>query len=117
MHSIKTTLTGLINKLYAPDKFSKRHAEALQKEKMIFLEMLASAINHEIANPLSIARGQCEAFVLGWKEGLYKDKPKDELIGRSIRIMERVIQETDRVSDITKRLTDFVKSDFPIFKS
>lgn len=86
-----------------------KHAEALQREKMAFLDMLASAINHEIANPLSIARGQCEAFVLGWKEGLYKDKPPDELIAKSVLIMERVIKETDRIADITKRLTDFVK--------
>lgn len=86
-----------------------RHAEALEREKMAYLLMLASAINHEIANPLSIARGQCEAFVLGWKEGLYKDKPPYELIEKSILIMETVIKETDRISDITKRLTDFVK--------
>lgn len=90
-------------------RINLRHAEALQKEKMAFLEMLASAINHEIANPLSIARGQCEAFVLSWKEGLYKDRPPYELIEKSIRIMETVIKETDRISDITKRLTDFVK--------
>lgn len=110
MPNIKNTIRGLINKLYPPRKFSKRHAEAVQREKTAFLEMLASAINHEIANPLSIARGQCEAFVLSWKEGLYKDKSKEEFVEKSIRIMERVIQETDRISDITKRLTDFVKS-------
>ncbi|MFH0840232.1 MAG: ATP-binding protein [Candidatus Omnitrophota bacterium] len=110
MPSIKDTLKGLMDKLYPPRKFSKRHADVVQKEKMAFLEMLASAINHEIANPLSIARGQCEAFVLSWKEGLYKDKSKEEVIENSIRIMERVIQEADRISDITKRLTDFVKS-------
>lgn len=86
-----------------------KHAETLEREKMAYLSMLASAINHEIANPLSIARGQCEAFVLGWKEGLYKDKPACELIEKSIVIMERVIKETDRISDITKKLTDFVK--------
>jgi signal transduction histidine kinase len=76
---------------------------------MAYLSMLASAINHEIANPLSIARGQCEAFVLSWKEGLYKDKPPYELIEKSVVIMERVIKETDRISGITKRLIDFVK--------
>lgn len=86
-----------------------RRAEKIQKEKLAFLKMLASAIKHEIANPLSIARGQCEAFVLGWKEGLYNDKPPNELIKKSILIMESVIKETDRIYDITKRLTDFVK--------
>jgi signal transduction histidine kinase len=110
MPDIKTAITGFMNKFHPSGEFSKRHAEALQREKMAFLEMLASAINHEIANPLSIARGQCEAFVLGWKEGLYKDKPPYELLDKSILIMERVIKETDRISDITKRLTNFVKS-------
>lgn len=109
MPDIKTAIIRFMNKFRSNGEFSKRHAEALQREKMAFLEMLASAINHEIANPLSIARGQCEAFVLGWKEGLYKDKPPYELIEKSVLVMERVIKETDRISDITKRLTDFVK--------
>ncbi|MDD5680282.1 MAG: ATP-binding protein [Candidatus Omnitrophica bacterium] len=110
MPYIKTAIIGFMNKLRPNSEFSKRQAEALQREKMAFLEMLASAINHEIANPLSIARGQCEAFVLSWKEGLYKDKPPYELLEKSILVMERVIKETDRISDITKRLTDFVRS-------
>ncbi len=91
------------------DQIKLKQAEALLKEKMVFSGMLASAINHEIANPLSIARGQCESFVLSWKEGLYKNRPSDELLEKSVLIMERVIKETDRISEITKRLADFIK--------
>ena len=89
--------------------FPKSSQEVLDKEKMAFIGMLASAISHEIANPLSIARGQCETFVLNWREGLYKNKSPDELLEKAIVIMQKVIKEADRASEITKRLTEFAK--------
>ena len=50
----------------------KTQAEAAQKEKMAVIGTLSAGINHEICNPLGIARGQCEAFLLNIKDGLYK---------------------------------------------
>ena len=84
-------------------------AEAAQREKMAVIGTLSAGINHEICNPLGIARGQCEAFLLNLKDGLYKNKTTEELLQKAQEIMEKVIHETDRATTITKRLSSFAK--------
>ncbi|MFA5499924.1 MAG: HAMP domain-containing sensor histidine kinase [Candidatus Omnitrophota bacterium] len=72
-------------------------------------DTLLSVINHEICNPLGIARGQCEAFLLNMQDGFYKDKSPEELIGKVKDIMMKVIRETDRAAAITRSLSDLAK--------
>jgi len=91
------------------DELGKTQAEAAQKEKMAVIGTLSAGINHEICNPLGIARGQCEAFLLNVKDGLYKNKTEKELIDKAKIIMDKVIHEVDRATAITKRLSSFAK--------
>jgi len=84
-------------------------AEAAQQEKMAVIGTLAAGINHEICNPLGIARGQCEVFLLNQREGLYNNKSRDEQLTEAMKIMEKVIKETDRATAITKKLSSFAK--------
>ncbi|MBL7069613.1 MAG: GAF domain-containing protein [Candidatus Omnitrophica bacterium] len=91
------------------DDLSKTQAEAAQREKMAVIGTLASGINHEICNPLGIARGQCEVFLLNAKDGLYEKRSKEEQVYEAMRIMEKVIKETDRATAITKKLSSFAK--------
>jgi signal transduction histidine kinase len=105
---VKTLAIAISNaKLF--DELGKTQAEAAQKEKMAVIGTLSAGINHEICNPLGIARGQCEAFLLNLKDGLYKDKTPDELITKAKDIMAKVIKETDRATAITKKLSGFAK--------
>ena len=90
-------------------ELGKTQAEAAQREKMAVIGTLSAGINHEICNPLGIARGQCEAFILNIKDGLYKNKTPQELFEKAQQIMEKVIHETDRATAITKRLSSFAK--------
>lgn len=90
-------------------KLSEAQATAAQKEKMAVIGTLSAGINHEICNPLGIARGQCEMFLLNIKEGLYKDKSPQELIEKAQEIMTKVIRETDRATVITRKLSSFAK--------
>jgi len=90
-------------------KLGKTQAEAAQREKMAVIGTLSAGINHEICNPLGIARGQCEAFLLNLKDGLYKNKTSEELIEKAKSIMVKVIKETDRATAITKKLSGFAK--------
>ncbi|OGW76105.1 MAG: hypothetical protein A2Z72_01975 [Omnitrophica bacterium RBG_13_46_9] len=103
------TLSIAISNAIALDELSKTQAEAAQREKMAVIGTLSAGINHEICNPLGIARGQCEAFLLNIKDGLYKDKSMEELFDKAQKIMEKVIHETDRATAITKRLSSFAK--------
>lgn len=90
-------------------ELGKAQAEAAQREKMAVIGTLSAGINHEICNPLGIARGQCEAFLLNMKDGLYKSKTNEELIDKAKDIMAKVIKETDRATTITKKLSGFAK--------
>ncbi|MFH1189482.1 MAG: GAF domain-containing protein [Candidatus Omnitrophota bacterium] len=91
------------------EELGRTQAEAAQKEKLAVIGTLSAGINHEICNPLGIARGQCEAFLLNIKEGLYKDKGPEELLAKAQTIMAKVIKETDRAAAITKKLSSFAK--------
>ena len=90
-------------------ELGKTQAEAAQREKMAVIGTLSAGINHEICNPLGIARGQCEAFLLNISDGLYKNKTTDELLKKAQEIMAKVIHETDRATAITKKLSSFAK--------
>ena len=103
------TLAIAINNAQMFDELGKTQAEAAQKEKMAVIGTLSAGINHEICNPLGIARGQCEAFLLNIKDGLYKNKTEGELLEKAQSIMGKVIHETDRATAITKRLSSFAK--------
>ena len=103
------TLAIAISNAELFDELGKTQAEAAQREKMAVIGTLASGINHEICNPLGIARGQCEAFLLNRKDGIYKNKSEAEQLNEVTRIMELVIKETDRATAITKKLSSFAK--------
>ena len=91
------------------EQLGKAQAEAAQKEKMAVIGTLSAGINHEICNPLGIARGQCEAFLLNIKDGLYDSKSPEELLEKAKYIMDLVMREVDRATVITKKLSSFAK--------
>lgn len=103
------TLAIAISNARLFDELGKAQAEAAQKEKMAVIGTLSAGINHEICNPLGIARGQCEAFLLNVKDGLYDNKSPEELLTKAKDIMAKVIKETDRATAITKKLSSFAK--------
>ena len=111
--SIRELLNKYISRKRRHDNKDQLNAlnsvEVSQKEKMAVIGTLSAGINHEICNPLGIARGQCEAFLLNMKDGLYKDKSPEELLLKAQQIMVKVIRETDRATAITKKLSSFAK--------
>ncbi len=103
------TLAIAISNAKLFDELGKTQAEAAQNEKMAVIGTLSAGINHEICNPLGIARGQCEAFLLNMKDGLYNNKSPKELLIKAKEIMTKVMKETDRATAITKKLSSFAK--------
>lgn len=103
------TLAIAISNAQLFEQLGKAQAEAAQKEKMAVIGTLSAGINHEICNPLGIARGQCEAFLLNVQDGLYDHKSSEELLDKAKYIMELVMKEVDRATVITKKLSSFAK--------
>lgn len=56
----------------------------------------ARAAIHKLLNLLGIARNKCENFSLNIKEGFYKDKTHEELMGMSLGIMQDVQDTVDK---------------------
>ena len=106
---LSKTLSIAITNAQLFEQLSEAQAQAAQREKMAVIGTLSAGINHEICNPLGIARGQCEMFLLNHEEGIYKDKTTDELLEKATDIMKKVIHETDRATVITRKLSSFAK--------
>ncbi|MFH1798789.1 MAG: ATP-binding protein [Candidatus Omnitrophota bacterium] len=90
-------------------QLSEAQAQDAQREKMAVIGTLSAGINHEICNPLGIARGQCEMFLLNCADGVYRDRTHEELLQKACEIMRKVIHETDRATVITRKLSSFAK--------
>ncbi|MFH1836810.1 MAG: HAMP domain-containing sensor histidine kinase [Candidatus Omnitrophota bacterium] len=87
----------------------KDEVKDFQKDKIDIISALAIGVNHDICNPLGIARGQCEMFLLNLEDGVYESKTEKELLEKAADIMNKVIRETDRVTVITRRLASFAR--------
>jgi len=109
LHPLARTLSIAIANAQLFEKLSEAQAQAAQREKMAVIGTLSAGINHEICNPLGIARGQCEMFILNLQEGLYDGRDPEELLEKAKEIMQKVINETDRATVITRKLSSFAK--------
>ncbi|MDD5137157.1 MAG: ATP-binding protein, partial [Candidatus Omnitrophica bacterium] len=84
-------------------------SEAAQNERRAAIGTLAAGINHEIGNPLNIINTKMQVYLMSLERGLYKDKKPDEIIAEAGEIMKTCLQQTTRISDITKKLSSFAK--------
>ncbi len=91
------------------DDLAKTQALAAQKEKLAVIGTLSAGINHEICNPLGIVKAQCEAFLLDLEDGILIGKAAQDVLDRSSTIMRMALQQIDRATAITQKLSNFAK--------
>jgi len=84
-------------------------AETAQNERRAAIGTLAAGINHEVGNPLNIINTKMQIYLMSMERGLYKDKEPQEIIEESRDIMKTCLRQTTRISDITKKLSNFAK--------
>ena len=83
--------------------------EAAQSERRAAIGTMSAGINHEIGNPLNIINTKIQVFLAGIERGFYKDKSKEEIITECKNILNDTMNQTNRISDITRRLSNFAK--------
>jgi len=84
-------------------------AEAAQAERRAAIGTMAAGINHEIGNPLNTITTKIQVFLAGVERGFYKDKSKEEIIQECRNILSETLSQTNRIADITRRLSNFAK--------
>lgn len=83
--------------------------EVAQSERRAAIGTMSAGINHEIGNPLNIINTKIQIFLAGVGRGLYKDKTKEEVLQECAAILNEAIKQTNRIAEITKKLSNFAK--------
>lgn len=83
--------------------------EAAQSERRAAIGTMAAGIHHEIGNPLNIINTKIQVFLTAIQRGFYKEKTKEEIIEECEDILNETINQTNRIADITRRLSNFAK--------
>lgn len=86
---------------------TERLTEAFQREKLTAIGTIAASLNHELKNPLFIARGKAETFLDQIDRGLYSTDTKAKDVVASIQ------SQLARAGDIMQKFSDFAK---PFYK-
>ena len=84
-------------------------AEAAQAERRAAIGTMSAGINHEIGNPLNIINTKIQVFRTAVERGFYKGKSKEEIMEECAAILNETIRQTERIAEITKKLSNFAK--------
>ena len=84
-------------------------AEAAQSERRAAIGTMAAGIYHEIGNPLNIINTKIQVFLVGIERGFYKNESREEIIQECKTIVNETLRQTNRIADITRRLSNFAK--------
>ena len=82
-------------------------ADAFQREKLAAIGTMAASLNHELRNPLYIAKGRIESYLDSAREGIYKTaEAKQENAEKALAIADVQLK---RAMDIIQRFSDFAR--------
>lgn len=85
--------------------------ERADAEKRAMIGTLATGINHEIGNPLNIINIRLQSFKILAKQGLLEKKTKEDIIKEVSDITDVCLENTQRIAEITKKVSEFAKPD------
>jgi len=75
------------------------------------VEVSLRRISHDLSNITSDIANKCELYILDTEEGLNKDKSEKERLDEAINILKSVLKQTERLTDIVKKLSSLAKKE------
>lgn len=83
--------------------------EKADAEKRAMVGTLATGINHEIGNPLNIINIKLQSFKILAEQKMLDKKSKEEIIKDVTDITKTCLENTQRIAEITKKVSEFAK--------
>ncbi len=80
--------------------------DAFQREKLAAIGIMAASLNHELRNPLFIAKGKIESHLDGVERGFF---PSD---ARHQSVLDAALAQLTRAMEIIERFSNFAKPRF-----
>ena len=80
-------------------------ADAFRREKLAAVGILSASINHELKNPLFVARGNLDIGLRRLQEAEHGKVDSEKIRP----LMEKSIAQLDRASELMQRLSDFAR--------
>ena len=81
--------------------------EILRSSRTATLGLLASSLNHELRDPLYVAKGRMESHLDAVERQIYTEPEKE--IAKSREIIQAAVAQLDRAMDIVQRFTHFAR--------
>ena len=105
------TLEGIIKKVLQENYPTAIRFEAIKPKEEESVEVSLRRIAHDLSNITSDIANKCELYILDTEEGLNKDKSEKECLDEAIGILKSVLKQTERLTDIVKKLSSLAKKE------
>ncbi|NCA92981.1 GAF domain-containing protein, partial [bacterium] len=102
-------ITTLMKALSIAISNAKLFMQASQCEKLAAIGTLASAVNHEVCNPLNRISIQIQAYILNKKAKPFENRDLENQFKEVEKIMYDIMSEIQKVANITGKLSNFAK--------
>jgi signal transduction histidine kinase len=99
------------------DQSTRAQAEVAQASKMATVGTLAASINHEVRNPLYVAKGQLQSYLMKLKDEKNEwinENDSLEPVKEAADLMEASIRQIDRATSIMQSLSAFSKPSYQV---
>ena len=87
------------------------HFEAAKPKEEQPADVPLRSIAHELSNVTSDIATKCELYILDTEEGLKKNKTEKERLDEATDILKAVLKQTERLTDIIKKLSSLAKKE------
>lgn len=104
------TLEGVIKKVLERS-YPKAVRFEVIKAKEPTEDVSLRRISHDLSNITSDIANKCELYLLDEEEGLNKNKSEKERLAESTNILKAVLKQTERLTDIVKKLSSLAKKE------
>jgi signal transduction histidine kinase len=109
LSAFASQLAASLRNIRSLEQATQAQAEVQQASKMATVGILAASINHEVRNPLYVAKGELESYLMNVEQGNGMVQEAEAIKQEAVRLMKNSIKQIDRATSIMQSLSNFSK--------